>query len=60
MRDMDMYMKALDIIAQVNHIDEYYTQNQETDTKMASIHVPCNDVDVDEQGGGLSGDDDLE
>jgi hypothetical protein len=23
MRDMDTYMKALDIIAKVNHIDEY-------------------------------------
>jgi len=23
MRDMDTYMKALDIIARVNHIDEY-------------------------------------
>lgn len=27
MRDMDQFMKALDIIAKVNHIDEFYANN---------------------------------
>lgn len=51
MRDMDQYMLALDIIAKVNHIDEYLEEQQRTINLVNNYQIhkaTINNEDVDE------------